>query len=81
VAAWLSRDGGHFGDVVPYAKGIVTGGTMFAGGQPVTAKLEEVVDPAVGGEKLLRMAALLKRFMCRSRRRVGWCDTSVQLLR
>jgi hypothetical protein len=60
TAAWLSREGGHVADVVPYAKGIVTGGTMFTGGQSMAAKPEVVADPAVGGEKLLRMVGVLE---------------------
>jgi hypothetical protein len=42
----------------------------------VAAEVEKVVDLAVGGEEALRLPGDLKRFICRSRRRVGWCEFS-----
>lgn len=50
-----SRGGRNSGDLVPCAKGGVASSTMFSGGQTMTTELEVVVDPAVRGEKTLRM--------------------------
>ena len=46
----------NFGDVAPRAKGGIASRTMLVGTKAMTAELEVVVDPAVGGEKALRMA-------------------------
>ena len=76
-----SADEGCTGDIAPGLKGAVTAGSMFGSGQEVATKLEEVVDLAVAGEEPLGVARRLNRCMCRSRRRVGWCETSARLLR
>ena len=48
----------HTGEIAPGTKGAVTSGTVLFGSEAVTAKLEVVVDPAMGGEEALRMARL-----------------------
>ena len=45
----------NFGDLTPRAKGGIASRTMLVGTEVMTAELEVVVDPAVGGEKALRM--------------------------
>lgn len=52
---WRLCSGGNFGDVVPGAKGGIASRTMLVGTEVMTAELEMVVDPAVGGEKTLRV--------------------------
>src|SRR5215471_9694687 len=42
--------------------------------------MEEVVDLIVGGEEPCAWPADLNCFICRSRRRVGWCEFSALLL-
>ena len=44
-----------FGDIAPCAKGGIASCAMLVGTKVMTAELEVVVDPAVGGEKSLRM--------------------------
>jgi hypothetical protein len=44
---------------------------VLIGGDVIAADVEEVVDPVVGGEEGCAWTADLKRFICRSRRRVG----------
>jgi hypothetical protein len=46
---------GNFADVAPCAKGDIASGTILVCTEAMTAKLEVVVDPAVGGKKALRM--------------------------
>jgi hypothetical protein len=43
------------GDVTPCAKGGIASRTMLIGAEVMTAELEMVVDPAVGGEETLRV--------------------------
>ncbi len=50
------RGPGNFGDLAPGAKGMVTSSAVFGCSETVTAELEVVVDPAMGGKKALRMA-------------------------
>ena len=63
------------------AKGTGSSGTILSGGEAVLAELNVVVGAAMSGKKALPMRADLNRCICRSRRRVGWCDTSARLLR
>ena len=72
---------GDASDIAPGLKGTVTGGSMVDGGQEVATELEVVVDLTMAGEEPLGMPRRLDRCICRSRRRVGWCETSAQLLR
>jgi hypothetical protein len=48
--------GSRTGDIAPGPKRVVTSGAMLFGSEAVTAELEVVVDPAMGGEEALRMA-------------------------
>ena len=45
----------NFGDLAPRAKGSIASRTMLVGTEVMTAELEMVVDPTVGGEKALRV--------------------------
>jgi hypothetical protein len=47
--------GGNFGHIAPRAKGGIASCTMLIGTEAMTAELEVVVDPTVGGEKALRV--------------------------
>ena len=47
------------GDVVPRAKGGIASRTMLVGVEAMTAELELVVDPAMGGEGLVRITGWL----------------------
>ncbi len=47
----------------------------------MVAELEVAVDTGVGGKEALRVAGYLNCIICRSRRRVGWCDTSARLFK
>ena len=49
-------------DLEPDAECIGSGGPIITGGYEVTAELEVVVDPAVGGQKTLRMTGRLEAF-------------------
>jgi hypothetical protein len=51
---------GHSGEIAPGAKGAVPSGTVLGSGEAVTAELEVVVDPAVGGEEALCVARRLE---------------------
>ncbi|HEY8610901.1 MAG TPA: hypothetical protein VIL69_06365 [Roseomonas sp.] len=51
-----SHGGCSSGHIPPCGECGVTNDTVFSGGQTVTAKLEVVVDPAVGGKEALRVA-------------------------
>lgn len=53
---------------------------MLGGRDVIAAEMEEVVDLIVGGEEALRLPADLNCFICRSRRRVGWCEFYALLL-
>ena len=59
-----SSRGTRIGEVVPGTKGVVTSGTVLGGGEAVTAKLEVVVDSAMGGEEALRMPRRLESLSC-----------------
>ena len=72
-----SRGAGH---AQPDREGSVLGGTVSGGSQAVTAGLEVGLDAVVEEQAALRVADL-NRSICRSRRRVGWCDTSTRLFR
>lgn len=48
--------------------------------EAAAVKLKVIVDAAVTGEETLRVTGRLS-CIWRSRRRVGWCDTSARLLR
>ncbi len=52
---WL-RHSGDTGDLGPNPKGLGPGGTILGGGHLMTAEVEEVVDPVMGGEETLRLA-------------------------
>ena len=52
---WSYAAGCNLGDITPCAKGIFARRTILIGAEVVAAKLEVVVDPAVGGKKALRM--------------------------
>jgi len=52
---WKLCCGRTASDVAPGAKGGIASRTMLAGTDVMTVELEVVVDPAVGGEKALRM--------------------------
>ncbi len=52
---WLRRSG-DAGDLGPNLKGSGPGGSILGGRNLVTAELEEVVDPVVGGQEALRLA-------------------------
>jgi hypothetical protein len=57
ITVWILCCGRNFGDVAPRAKGGIASCTMLVGAKAMTAAgLEVVVDPAMGGEKALRMA-------------------------
>ena len=47
----------------------------------VSAEVEEVVDRIVGGQEPLSLWGKLNRFICRSRRLVGWCEFSARLFK
>jgi hypothetical protein len=51
-----AHDSRHTGEIAPGAKGVVASGAVLVGGEAVTAKLEVVVDAAMGEEEALRMA-------------------------
>jgi len=51
----LRRSGGA-GDLGPNLKGLAPGGSILDGGHLVAAKVEEVVDPVVGGQEALGLA-------------------------
>ncbi len=95
---WRLCDISNRGDLTPGAESGVAGGTVFNGGEAMTAELEVVVDAGVGGQELLGGSskgfaceaggkllegwrADLNRCICRSRRRVGWCEASTRLFR
>jgi hypothetical protein len=59
------------GDLAPNAKRSGANGAVIIGSQAMAAKLEVVVDPAMGGKESLSMRADLNRCICGSRRRVG----------
>jgi hypothetical protein len=52
---------------------------VLGGSDVIAAETEEVVDLIVGREEALRLTGRLNCFMCRSRRRVGWCEFSARL--
>ncbi len=52
---WLRRSG-EAGDLGPNLEGLGPGGSILRGGHSVTAEVEEVVDPVVGGQEALRLA-------------------------
>jgi hypothetical protein len=56
MTIWILCCGRNFGDVAPHAKGGIASRTMLVCAKAMTAELEVVVDPAMGGEKALRMA-------------------------
>ena len=56
MTVWILCCGRNFGDVAPRAKVGIASRTMLVGAKAMTAELEVVVDPAMGGEKALRMA-------------------------
>jgi hypothetical protein len=49
---------------------------VLGGGDVIATEMEEVVDLIMGREEPLRLATDLNRFICRSRRRVGWWEFS-----
>jgi hypothetical protein len=55
------------------------GGSIVRGGKVIAAEVKEIADLRMGGEKTLACLADLNRFICRSRRRVGWCEFSAWL--
>ena len=52
---WLRR-GGDAGDLGPGLEGLGPGGLILGGGHSVTAEVEEVADPVMGGQKALCLA-------------------------
>jgi hypothetical protein len=52
---WMSRCRRNFGNIVPCAEGGIASRAILVGIEVITAELEMVVDPTVGGEKALRM--------------------------
>jgi hypothetical protein len=56
MTVWILCCGRNFGDVAPRAKGSIASRTMLVGAKAMTAALEVVADPAMGGKKALRMA-------------------------
>jgi len=54
VCPWLRRSG-DVGDLGPDLKGLGPGGSILRGGHSVTAEVEEVVDPVMGGQETLRL--------------------------
>jgi hypothetical protein len=81
MLARSSSRGSNPADVGPHLERTRPRGAVLAGGDVVAAEVEEIADLVVGGEETLRCRADLKRFICRSRRRVGWCEFSARLLR
>jgi len=67
------------GDLGPGLESLGPGGSILGGGRLMAVKLEQVADPVMGRQEALRLAGYLKRFICRSRRRVGWCEFSALL--
>jgi hypothetical protein len=53
--SWLRRSG-DTGDVGPNLKGLDPGGSILGSGHLMTAEVEEVVDPVVGGQEALCLA-------------------------
>jgi hypothetical protein len=51
---WL-RPGGDAGDLGPNLKGLGPGSSILGGWNLVTAEVEEVVDPVMGGQETLRL--------------------------
>ncbi len=52
--------GSNAGEIAPGAKGVVSSSTVSSGSEAITAKLEVVVDPAMGGRESLCMARRLE---------------------
>jgi hypothetical protein len=52
---WRSCCGRNFANVAPCAKGGIASLTLLVGTEVMAAKLEVVMDPAVGGKKVLRV--------------------------
>ena len=78
ACAWLRRSG-EAGDLGPSLKGLGPGGSILAGWNVVAAEVEEVVIPSWADKKRCAWPADLKRFICRSLCRVGWCEFSALL--
>jgi len=55
ACSWLRRSG-DAGDLGPNLKGLGPGGSILGGRHLMTAEVEQVVDPVVGGEETLRLA-------------------------
>ena len=55
TCSWLCR-GSDAGDLGPNLEGLGAGGSILGGGHLMAAKVEEVVDPVVGGKEALRLA-------------------------
>lgn len=53
--SWLRR-GSDAGDLGPNLEGLGAGGPILESGHLMAAKVEEVVDPVVGGQKTLCLA-------------------------
>jgi len=75
---WLRRSG-DAGDLGPNLEGLGPGGSILCGGHLMAAEVEQVVDSVVGGKEALCLARRLEALICRSRRRVGWCEFSALL--
>jgi hypothetical protein len=51
---------------------------MLGGGEVIAAEIKEVVNLIVGREEAIGLAGRFE-LICRSRRRVGWCEFSARL--
>jgi hypothetical protein len=73
--------GGNPADVGPRLKRTHHCESVSTGGDVVTAEMEEVAIWSWAERKRCACRADLKRFICRPRRRVGWCEFSARLFR
>ncbi|MBP2297340.1 hypothetical protein J2850_000010 [Azospirillum picis] len=60
------------GGLGPDLERLGAGLPIVGNGAMVAAEMEEVGGRVVNGQEALDLAGSLKRFLCRSRRRVGW---------
>ncbi len=81
MLARSSSRGGNTADVCPYLERARPCGAVLDGGDVVAAEMEEIADLVVAERKRCAWPADLKRFIWRSRRRVGWCEFSARLFR
>src|SRR3712207_1993066 len=69
------------GDLSPDRKRFGAGSPVLDGGEMIAAELEEVLIGSGTERNRCAWPGGLDRFICRSRRHVGWCEFSARLFR